>query len=88
MAWFVYKCPDHGEFRVVLDKRTKTQICRLKPDCRKECYNVLKAGNIRITEILDNGAMSRAVERIHDIEELVEKADYEDKKRNGLIDEE
>lgn len=81
MAWFYYSCNDHGKFKISLDKREKTIKC---PQCDNMCYGVLGVGGVRITEILDNGVMPRAVERDHDIEELVDKIDFDDKMRNGM----
>jgi len=69
MAHFTYKCPEHGSFCVSLDKREKTHKC---PKCGKESKAVLKMGSVQIVERLDNGAMARAVERLHNIEEIME----------------
>ena len=70
MAWFTYKCNDHGIFRVSLEKRAKKHNC---PECNKESQAVLRVGSTQVMERLDNGAMARSVERLHNIEEIMEK---------------
>lgn len=78
MAWFSYKCEEHGIFTKSLQKREKKQVC---PKCGKESLAIIKAGSVSIVEKLDNGAMSRAVERLHNIEEIMnDRADAHDKK--------
>lgn len=69
MAWFTYKCPTHGVFRVSLGRREKKVPCK---KCHELSDIVLKVGTTVVHERLDNGAMGRAVERIHNIEELIE----------------
>jgi hypothetical protein len=83
MAWFTYKCEKHGPFRKALPKREPSYSC---PECGLESKNVLKIGNSMIMERLDNGVMARAVERLHNIEEIIEERDLNDKKREGLVD--
>jgi hypothetical protein len=68
MARFTFVCPAHGEFRVSLNKREKTVMC---PTCKSESKAVIKAGNVSVVERLDNGAMARTVERLHNIEEIM-----------------
>ena len=68
MALFTYQCPTHGNFRVKLDKREKRYKC---PQCSVECQSVLKMGTVQVVERLDNGAMARKVERLHNIEEIM-----------------
>ena len=83
MGWFSYTCPDHGVFKISLPKREKTSKC---PLCGKESSGIIKLGSVQIKEKLDNGAMSRSVERLSNIEEILEerdekfsvKQDYED----------
>lgn len=69
MAWFTYICPEHGTFRASLLRRSKQQPC---PECGADSKIVLRAGSVRSTEIRDNGAMARSVERLTDIEEIME----------------
>jgi len=69
MGWFSYKCEKCGEFKVSLKKRDKYVTC---PDCGDTCHPILKGGTVRVVELLDNGAMSRRVERLHNIEEIME----------------
>lgn len=90
MAWFSYHCKEHGDFKVSLDKREKTQKC---PTCFKDsCAIIKRVGNAQIVDRLDNGAMVRAVERLQDIEEIMEERSNKDtqdrRKRMGLEDEE
>jgi hypothetical protein len=68
LAWFSFSCKDHGLFKVSLEKRTQKAPC---PACQIECYGIIKTGTTRIVERLDNGAMSRAVERLHNVEEIM-----------------
>ena len=72
MAFFTYDCPEHGNFRVSLDKREKLRQC---PKCGADSKPVLKVGTVRVVERLDNGAMVRRVERLHNIEEIIEERD-------------
>lgn len=85
MAWFSYKCKEHGVFKKSLEKREKLFPC---PICGEPSSPVIKSGNVSIMERLDNGAMSRAVERLHNIEEIMsERADSHDRKM-GIKNEE
>lgn len=69
MAWFTYNCKTHGEFRQSLQKREKSRAC---PECGEQSNVILKStSNVSVVERLDNGAMSRAVERLHNIEEIM-----------------
>lgn len=73
MAWFSYKCPEHGTFRITLGKRVPKMKC---PTCGIESCAIIKIGTTQIVERLDNGLMGRAVERLHNIEEIMnERAD-------------
>lgn len=73
MAWFTYKCEEHGEFRRVFNVREKVAKC-LK--CDKDCKSVIRIGTVQVVERLDNGVMARAVERLHNIEDIMnERAD-------------
>lgn len=73
MAFFAYKCQEHGKFNVSLPKRLKKQKC---PVCEVDCSAIINIGSSSVMERLDNGAMSRAVERLHNIEEIMnERAD-------------
>ena len=79
MGWFTFKCPTHGEFKVSLPQRTNLQSCKR---CGAESKVILKVGNISVVERLDNGAMGRAVERIHNIEEIInDRADKHSEER-------
>lgn len=68
MAWFTYHCEEHGEFRRSLKIRDKVTKCLR---CDKECKSVIRIGSVQVVERLDNGAMARAVERLHNIEEII-----------------
>ena len=72
MAWFSYTCETHGDFKTSLEKRESTQKC---PKCQVNCRGIIKAGTSRTVERLDNGAMGRAVERLHNIEEIMSERD-------------
>jgi hypothetical protein len=69
MALFTYKCEQHGNFQVALTKRALDQPC---PTCSKSSRSIIVVGTSVVFERLDNGAMAKAVERMHDVEELIE----------------
>lgn len=68
MARFRYFCNKHGEFNVSLPKRQKDLPC---PECGELSKVVLKAGSVRVVEILDSGTQARSVEHLKDIEEIM-----------------
>ena len=68
MPIFTYKCGEHGIFQKMLPSRVKTFEC---PKCGEISQNQFKVGSVQTMEILDNGLMARAVERLSDIEEIV-----------------
>jgi hypothetical protein len=72
MAIFTYECKEHGRFKVSIEKRLKAFCCLT---CGKECMPIIKAGTARVVERLDNGVMGRAVERLHNIEEIMDERD-------------
>ena len=78
MARFSYKCNEHGLFRVNLERRKRIQDC---PKCGSACRSIIKAGSVRVVERLDNGAMARTVERLHNVEEILD--EVADKHGNG-----
>jgi hypothetical protein len=70
MAWFTYKCNK-------CDRYFRVSISRRQPEYNhKGCIGVglpvLKAATSQIVDVLDNGIMPRRVERMHDIEEIME----------------
>lgn len=81
MAWFTYTCKEHGSFKASLLKREKTAPCKV---CGIPSAIQLKIGTTRTVEILDNGAMARRVERLHNIEEIMD----EQAEKHGVQDEE
>ena len=87
MAWFRYKCEEHGEFKLSLEEREKTALC---PTCKRESNGIIKLGSISVVERLDNGAMARAVERLHNIEDIMEERSrkHEENQNEGLPDDE
>ena len=73
MGWFTYECPVHGTFKKSLEKRVKHVSCSADGDCTVKCHPIIKASSsVQVVERLDNGAMARAVERLHNIEEIME----------------
>lgn len=78
MARFSYKCSEHGDFTVSLDKRLKTHLC---PKCGQPSKTVYKGGSVQVMERLDNGLMARAVERLHNAEDLTNEIAEADSKR-------
>ena len=68
MAWFSYKCKNHGDFKVSLNKRNNEYPC---PICSQVSFPVLKVGSKQVIEKLDNGIMVRAVERLEDVEQMM-----------------
>lgn len=85
MAWFSYKCEEHGLFTKSMLKREKKASC---PVCGKDSVAVIKAGSVSIVEKLDNGAMSRSVERLHNIEEIMNQRSDEHDKKTGMTENE
>ena len=89
MAWFTYKCEEHGNFQISLPKREKVQKC---PNCGSDSRVVIKGGSIQIVERLDNGAMARRVERLNNVEEIMEERSRKHsemvRKKMGIKDEE
>lgn len=80
MARFTYKCDRCGEtFKVSLERRYASYPCphnlsspgstTIAP-CGGQGKPVFSVGNTKVMERLDNGIMPRAVERIHNIEEI------------------
>jgi putative FmdB family regulatory protein len=69
MAVFTYKCPEHGDFYLFQNRGEKSAKC---PKCGKESKRVVKAGTMRVVEVLDNGIMERSLERLANVEELME----------------
>jgi hypothetical protein len=68
MARFRFKCPEHGEFFKSLGRREKEWPC---PECGKNTPNQIGVGTVQIMERLDNGLMGRAIERLHNVEEIL-----------------
>jgi len=83
MAIFSYNCEDHGIFNKFLSKGTKSEKC---PKCGKDSERQVRAGGVRVTEKIDNGLMSRSIERLVNVEELnsersdIHKKNLEEKK--------
>lgn len=69
MPRFTFTCPEHGEFQVSLKSRQKTMAC---PKCNVESKNVFKQGTVQTLERLDNGLMFRRVDRLSNIEEIMD----------------
>ena len=86
MPRFTYKCPTHLEFQITLETRTKTAPC---PRCNTESRAMIKSGSFQTIERLDNGLMAKAVERLSNIEEIMEERDRvhseEERQRAGAI---
>lgn len=81
MGWFSYNCDQHGNFTVSLEKREKKHHC---PVCGADSKVVIKFGTVQVKEILDNGAMARSVERLHNIEDIMnERADKFSRQEEG-----
>jgi len=81
MAWFNFNCPEHGKFHLQLPKRESSGKC---PKCDADSQAVIGAGTTQIMERLDNGLMGRAVERLHNIEEMLnDRSDANDIKQDG-----
>lgn len=69
MPFFYFRCPEHGKFRAVLPRRVPTWYCTV---CHGTATAVLNVPGSTIMETLDNGAMSRKVTRMHDVEEILD----------------
>lgn len=74
MPTFTFKCLTHGYFEKWQKESAKITLC---PQCLSQSPKVFRvSGGVSIVERLDNGLMGRAVERLHNIEEIVnEQAD-------------
>ena len=70
MAWFNYRCPDHGVFRESKIKMEKKTNC---PACGVDAKLILQAGSAQTVETIDNGLMGRSVERLSNINEIIQK---------------
>lgn len=69
MARFTYKCKKCKQtFKVSLERRQSCYICQ----CGGDSDPVYSTGTVKVLEKLDNGLMTRAVERIHNIEEITQ----------------
>lgn len=82
MAWFKYKCPTHDAFSVSLAKREREVSC---PKCQQLSKPIIGVGSTQIVERLDNGAMARAVERLHNIEEIMNDRADQHTEQDALI---
>ena len=81
MAWFNFNCPAHGKFHLSLPTRQKYGKC---PTCQTESPGIIGAGSTQIMERLDNGLMGRAIERLHNVEEILnDRSDANDIKQDG-----
>lgn len=69
MAWFTYECSTCKEtMSFSLKKRLPSIPCKC---CGRDMFPKLKIGTSRVVEVLDNGLMSRKVERLHNIEDIM-----------------
>jgi len=81
MAVFSYKCPVHGDFSVIAERGARRAPCR---ECGSESPRILKSSPMRVVEVLDNGMMQKSLERLVDIEDLLqERRDNHEKKISG-----
>jgi hypothetical protein len=69
MAIFSFSCPEHGVFNKMLPSGVKSHKC---PVCGHDSVRLLKVGSVRVTEVIDNGIMSKSIERPANIDELME----------------
>lgn len=87
MAWFTYRCGHCGrEFKESLPKRLSYMVCKYM--CGGLADNVMKPGTAIVYERLDNGAMAKAVERIHNVEELIDERAKESEPEIPEVEEE
>jgi len=84
MAWFSYQCGNDGVFRKSLPRREKKHRC---PVCDILCPVILKTASMQTVEVLDNGAMARSVERLSNIEEIMEERADKHSKEYSLKEE-
>lgn len=85
MPTLTFKCPIHGYFTAWHKETVKEDRC---PECIMKSPKVYRiSGGLSVVERLDNGVMARAVERLHNIEEIVteqaDKSSREFKERAG-----
>ena len=79
MALFSFECPTHGIFYKMLEKGEKSHKC---PECNLDSIRILKVGTVRVTEVIDNGLMSKSIERPQDIDEMMEERIVRQEQRN------
>ena len=84
MGLFTYSCSTHGAFKVSLPTREPNRSC---PECGAAALPVLRGGTVRVVEVLDNGLMGRKVERLHNIEEILDERADKDSARAGYGEE-
>jgi len=84
MGMFSFKCPEHGIFKVMLDTGTKSHQC---PKCSAISARQLKVGSVTVTERIDNGLMPRPIDRIQNIDEMIDQrnAIHEDEKKEDIV---
>ncbi len=80
MALFIFKCPSCGTVK----KKLRAEQGVLTCSCGIAMERDLKAATSDIKEVLDNGAMSRKVERLANINDIVKKRS-EQKKDPGVV---
>jgi DNA-directed RNA polymerase subunit RPC12/RpoP len=78
MAWFTYECPTcKRDVLQRLPKRLPQVICK---ECGTTIFPKLKIGTSRMVEVLDNGLMAKKVERLHNVEDIMQERDAKFKK--------
>lgn len=77
MPNFTFRCPEHGAFQLYLKASAKEHSC---PKCKVTSKRIPKLAHTTVMEVLDNGLMPQAVERMQNIDELLqERKDLHDK---------
>ena len=80
MALFSFSCPEHGEFSVMLKKGDSKYPC---PQCGVEARRIVKVGSVRVTERIDNGMMAKGLDRLQDVDEMIDERNAKHKNRNN-----
>jgi AraC-like DNA-binding protein len=88
MPTLTFKCPHHSYFTKWFKDPVQSTPCSQCNEISTRVFRI--SGGVSVVERLDNGVMGRAVERLHNIEEIVneqaDKSSREFRERAGELD--
>jgi hypothetical protein len=70
MPMYYFRCPDDGQLAQTIRRPENVNKPLECPQCKKPMVRDPRGASSRITETLDNGVMTRRVERPADVERL------------------